>query len=534
MKITKLLIVAIFVANIIYSQTHNTDAVVYSGNQKINFYDMSTQQNYTGLVDLGPTPNQIFSYNGNTFVVNSGTYGNNNSIQIFPNSALKNYALNNNLTELQNSSKKIMLEDGGNAYTACGIKDSLVVITLAQTKKLAVLNVNTGIVVSSVTLTDGNPQGSVAVNDSIIAIALADWGDGSGKHVAFYNVNTNMVVKQTEVGLNAVDVIKLNNGNILAYTWGSWFGADNYGKLIVLNNSDFEIKHSLTIPDGGKAEQLVQINDSLVFVRGFDANYATIKGYYNVNSNVYTSITTGFWFDNTIYGKMLDNSLIVKGTNNNSILYSPDGVSYNEFLPFGTTYCAAIKYENDDPVPVELTSFAAIAKNSNVTLSWSTASEVNSNEYIIERELNNSWIEVGTVKAAGTSTELREYTFTDNLVITGKYNYRLKMVDFDGTFEYSNIIEVLVGSPNAFELSQNFPNPFNPTTTIRFSIPNASNVKLTVYNSLGQQINTLIDEYKPAGSYQVNFDGADLASGVYIYRFETNNFSEVRKMTLLK
>ena len=119
-------------------------------------------------------------------------------------------------------------------------------------------------------------------------------------------------------------------------------------------------------------------------------------------------------------------------------------------------------------------------------------------------------------------------------VSAGKYSYRLKQIDNDGQFEYSKNVEVSFMKPNGFKLEQNYPNPFNPSTTIRFNLPEASIVRLTIFNILGQEIRTLVNEFRESGVNAINFDASGLNSGIYIYKIEAGNFVQTRKMTLLK
>ena len=191
----------------------------------------------------------------------------------------------------------------------------------------------------------------------------------------------------------------------------------------------------------------------------------------------------------------------------------------------------------DLPVPVELTSFSAAAAGNNVNLLWQTATETNNSGFEIQRKSSTSdFRQIGFISGAGTTTELSNYSFTDYKLPAGKYSYRLKQLDFDGTYEFSNEVEVDVINVADFILAQNYPNPFNPNTTINFQLPVTSNVNLKVYDVLGNEIVALVNEEKPAGSYDVQFsiDGFQLSSGVYYYKLQAGSFIEIKKMIVLK
>ncbi|KAB2909868.1 MAG: T9SS type A sorting domain-containing protein [Ignavibacteriales bacterium] len=188
-------------------------------------------------------------------------------------------------------------------------------------------------------------------------------------------------------------------------------------------------------------------------------------------------------------------------------------------------------------IPVQLSSFTATADKNTVQLAWATATETNADQFIVQRKSgSDDWAEVGTVKASGTSTTTKNYTFTERNLAAGKYSYRLKQVDFDGTFELFDAVEVEVGTPTVFDLSQNYPNPFNPATRIEFSIPTPTNVTLEVYDISGQVVATLVSGYMNAGYHFVDFDAAKyhLASGTYIYRLSADKFTSIKKMILVK
>lgn len=190
-------------------------------------------------------------------------------------------------------------------------------------------------------------------------------------------------------------------------------------------------------------------------------------------------------------------------------------------------------------VPVELTSFTASVNGNNVTLNWSTASELNNRGFEIQRKDADQYSTIGFVDGKGTTTEIQSYSFTDKNISSGFYSYRLKQLDFDGTFEYSNVIEVDVTTPKQFELSQNFPNPFNPSTTISFNLAVDSDVQLKIFNVLGQEVTTLVSSRIAAGRQQVGWDASGVNSGVYFYQIDAkgvdgSSFTSTMKMLLTK
>jgi len=186
-------------------------------------------------------------------------------------------------------------------------------------------------------------------------------------------------------------------------------------------------------------------------------------------------------------------------------------------------------------VPVELTSFTASATNGKVSLSWQTATETNNKGFDVQRKsVNTEYQKVGYVAGFGTTTEPKSYSYIDNNVQAGNYIYRLKQIDLNGSSEYSKEIEVSVNVPALFSLEQNYPNPFNPTTMIKYSIPADQQVKLNVYNLLGQKVMTLVDGMQKAGQHEISFNASNLASGVYFYKFEAGAQSSIKKMILMK
>jgi hypothetical protein len=209
------------------------------------------------------------------------------------------------------------------------------------------------------------------------------------------------------------------------------------------------------------------------------------------------------------------------------------------FLYAGTGLPQMLYGTVNTTIPVELVSFSATQNNDEVHLNWETATELNNLGFEIERRTDKSeWRTIGFKEGNGTTTENQFYSFIDDNISNGKYHYRLKQIDYDGTFEYSKSIEIEAQFINSFSLEQNYPNPFNPTTNIKFQIAEEGFVTLKVYDVLGNEIATLLNEKKAAGEYEVEFSGnlinQALTSGIYFYQLRAGNFVETKKMILLK
>jgi hypothetical protein len=225
--------------------------------------------------------------------------------------------------------------------------------------------------------------------------------------------------------------------------------------------------------------------------------------------------------------------------NGNSVNF--DLTSDNDKWNFAENFIIAVI---DRPLPVELSSFTSVVLNNTVELRWTTLSELNNEGFDIERSVSSgSWNKIGFIKGHGTSNVPAAYSFSDKGMKPGHYNYRLKQIDFNGNFSYYQLSnEVIVGNPDSYLLSQNYPNPFNPVTSIRYDIPQSSNVSLKVYDINGKEVMTLVDQIKEAGYYKVEFNGSNLSSGVYYYRLEVSPsnspgagfFVYTKKMLLLK
>lgn len=189
-------------------------------------------------------------------------------------------------------------------------------------------------------------------------------------------------------------------------------------------------------------------------------------------------------------------------------------------------------------LPVELTSFTAKVNENKILLNWITASEVNNYGFDIEKKYGNSdWQKIGFLRGAGSCNTPNHYSYIDADIIKGnQVKYRLKQIDNNGSFKYSPVVEVKVGNfINGFVLDQNYPNPFNPSTIIKFGFERETRAQLKIYDILGKEVAELFNEQADAGRvYNINFNGSNLASGIYYYKLTGNNNTEIKKMILIK
>src|ERR1035437_890487 len=244
-------------------------------------------------------------------------------------------------------------------------------------------------------------------------------------------------------------------------------------------------------------------------------------------------------------------SQLFAGTGGSGVFQSTDfGINWNNvgsgltgdvraLVTSGTSLFAGTNgtgvWVNSELTPVELTSLSAFALQNNITIEWSTATENNCSKFEIERTNQDAdWKKISEINASGNSTTPKNYSYVDKKLHSGKYSYRLKIIDYDGSFEFSKIIEAEAISPDQFYLYQNYPNPFNPITTIEYSIPLAGHVSLKVFDVLGKEVASLVNEDKPSGCYSVEFDAGKLSSAFYIYELRSGNFVQTKKMILMK
>ena len=264
----------------------------------------------------------------------------------------------------------------------------------------------------------------------------------------------------------------------------------------------------------------------------------------------YSSIPSG----NNDFTSALDAGTSGIGSAGDKLVYKGTGTSVTTTnLVNGTTYHFKVfnwdgsfwssggATSGDQALPVELVSFSAQLSNNTIQLKWSTATEAYNYGFDVERrELNSDqvsavrWKKIGFVPGNGTSNISHSYRFTEENPVSGRSAYRLKQIDNGGAFRYSQSAEIEIAAPKTISLAQNFPNPFNPTTLIRYQLSEFGYVRLTVFDLFGRELAVLVNEEKPAGLYSVTFDGSRYASGIYFYKMQTPAESDVRRMILTK
>ena len=282
------------------------------------------------------------------------------------------------------------------------------------------------------------------------------------------------------------------------------------------------------------------------------AGSTPVNGYYLLDGtqngeNKYTQDTQPTQTQHTIYWNGINNWYLVSADDPAFPLYlAPPNVEVDNAYPPENTWSSGGKTPgppptvSSTPLPVELVSFNALVDGDVVQLNWRTETEVNNYGFDIERSVNpvngaKSWATIGFVEGHGNSNSPKDYSFVDgDLSGANIIYYRLKQIDNDGTYEYSHEVEVNFVTPDKYTLEQNYPNPFNPSTKIRYKIAESEFVSLVIYNILGKEVVTLVNEVQSPGSYSVVFSADNLPGGVYFFKLETQHFVQTNKMLLLK
>ena len=439
---------------------------------------------------------------------------------VYPNTKLKCiYAKNNS---------EIFI--GGYDYTGSG--NSVIYKTNGNGDTLHVQYFQIGKIINSISFSDAN--NGFAVGEGGLIIKSINGGDAwmqdkpltseDLNFITFYNSQIGFVC-----GSNGT-LIKTTDGGM---NWNQNLTGTNkkINSIYLRNQNEIWIvgDDGLIMKSEDLGEKWVTINSSSEY------NYNSIAARDTMHIGVYG-------------GSKLDNSLFFSESHDGGISWIPGSFNYLKTLKF--TY--GQKYNNyawsvgdfgtiivaNNPYwfePVELVSFNTKLNGENIILQWSTSTELNNQEFEIQRKFgSNDFITIGSVKGHGTTTSPNSYTYIDKLVNAGKYFYRLKQIDYGEKFEYSQEVEVNWSPFTSYKLEQNYSNPFNPTTKISWQSPVSGWQTLKVFGVLGNEITTLVDEEKEAGYYSVDFNASDLPSGVYFYQLRAGDFVDTKKMVLLR
>ncbi|MEO8231596.1 MAG: T9SS type A sorting domain-containing protein, partial [Ignavibacteriota bacterium] len=417
----------------------------------------------------------------------------------------------------------------------------------------------------------GSSGGTTVINNSTICYNQAASGAGIGITLnqtdetgnAIFNM-TNSTISENSAGFNGGAIRIYLNGtpinniisNVNSCTIYKNHSDGDFGGILLSSQTDFNIKN--TILAGNTAGPTFISND----LKGFNNNDTITSGDYNlIQTNI--NVTINGSTANNIYNQaancltLADNNT----TNGTQTCRTQSGSPAIDKIPgrngaplqdqrgaFRNDSCDIGAYEwwtDDGALPVELTSFTAQLKNDKVTLNWVTATELNNYGFEIERRVGSiqsavgnpigtGFEKIGFVQGNGNSNSHKIYSFIDDNLFGGsKFQYRLKQIDFDGQYEYSDVVEVRI-LPDKYSLSQNYPNPFNPSTKIVYSISEKSNVSIKIYDLLGNEVLELFAGEKEPGNYEVEFNAQDLSNGVYFYRMQAGKFVQTRKMILMK
>jgi len=372
-----------------------------------------------------------------------------------------------------------------------------------------------------------------------LSLFLGVWVEATEK-ILFSNTGTyNLVIKRVS---DETVLLSYSNNNIGMWRDGSTFMRPKWGIYRSLNSISY-------------------LRDEFVRFDDFSLDKGTLVNLPSAPSGLIASPLSGgriqlTWTDNSANEDQFRIERSIDGSTWR--YYGPaakNSTSFTDTVTSAIDYYYRVRSENtfgnsafsniatgSNPLPVELISFTLSNNDKNIILNWVTATETNSKNFEIERSSDNrlNWLIIGNVKSAFASNFPRHYSCTDKNLQAGTYQYRLKMIDNDGTYEYSNVIETEIALPLIYNLSQNYPNPFNPATVIKYALSYESKVNIIVYNSLGETVREVNVGIKQPGYYELNFNSSGLSSGVYFYSIQAsstsnnNNFSAFKKMILMK
>jgi hypothetical protein len=380
-------------------------------------------------------------------------------------------------------------------------------------------------------LSSASAWGQLAPNDLMITHYSPRYNTASDEYIVLFN-NTNSAINMNgyefaySTAAGVISVKKSFTATTVVAARAYYLLSPNISVTVgSVSNKPTDATYSAGLADAGQVAFRKTSDGSVIFALA-------------------TGAITTFAF-----GQTTSHTTTTSGSSQGAFQLTASGSTYTRTSDNNADYTlvaaasiSQVPCSGDAPLPVELDSFTALAYASKVKLNWSTATEVNNYGFEIERAIHNGldglkdWSKIGFVDGHGTTNAPQNYSYTDDIFSAGAFLYRLKQIDRDGAFQYSDTVEVTAAlKADDYHLDQNFPNPFNPSTTIRFAVKSPQRVSLKVYNMLGQEVRTLFNQEAEAGVvYAYPFDGSGLSSGVYYYRLRTVEHTELKKMLMLK
>ena len=382
--------------------------------------------------------------------------------------------------------------------------------------------------VTTVGNVNGNLGGTTLSNSGYVSGNL--WGttvtnSGTCDGTTTIGTNSEVLQAQTDYALVYSNLVGRTADNNLAT--GSDLGGTTLGRGIYASAGTFIINGTLTLT--GTSSDIFIFKMVSTLTTGASSHVVLTGG--ALVSNVYWQVGSSATIDGDFKGNILALTAITQnaGATSDGSLFTRD---------------AAIEIHGISVLPVELTSFTAALNNGAIELNWNTATETNNYGFEVQRSqasyeknktLNYNWAKIGFVNGAGNSNSPKNYYFADNTISYGGYAYRLKQLDKDGNYKYSKVAEInAMQIPNGYLLSQNFPIPFNPSTTISFTLPERTRVELSIYNEIGENVVELFNGEKAAGYHSIEWNASKFVSGIYFYELKTEKFTSVKKLILMK
>ncbi len=377
-------------------------------------------------------------------------------------------------------------------------------------------------------------QLSLGAGISVSAIGIST---ASSANVVYYGTNTGQVRRIDNANTGSTPTVtNITSGSFPAAYVSSISVDNNNSANVLLTFSNYNVNRVWYSTNSGSSWTNVSSNLNT-------ASGPSIRSCAIVHTDIlmyFIGTSTGLYYA-TNFGGASD--WIQVGFSDNNVVVS--ALKYRQadsILAFATHGRGIFTLRAQNPlVPVELSNFNSQINGNNVSLTWKTEYEVNNSGFDVERKYESEdWKKVSFVSGNGSSNTPHTYSYNDNNLKSGRYNYRLKQIDFNGNFKYYGLAsEVIVGQPNSFMLSQNYPNPFNPETIVNFQIPNETRVELKIYNILGKEVMDVMNEFKSPGFYSVKINASGLSSGVYFYRIITKDskgvlFTDAKKMQVIK